>query len=69
MKEEGTEGMMDIELQEWRSSLPQEEMKMRNMPQKASGCWQRKTQATPPQGSSWASRQPYSGPDPATCGQ
>ena len=29
MKEEGTEGMMDIELQEWRSSLPQEEMKMR----------------------------------------
>lgn len=29
IKEEGTEGMMDIELQEWRSSLPQEEMKMR----------------------------------------
>ena len=29
MKEEGTEGMIDIKLQEWRSSLPQEEMKMR----------------------------------------
>lgn len=42
---------------------------MRNMSQKASGGWQRKTQATPPQGSCWASWQHDSGPDPGTCGQ
>ena len=45
------------------------EVMMRNMSLKASGCWQRKTQATPPQGSCWASWQYDSGPDPATCGQ